>query len=211
MLSSIRYSLSVLFFSLITFASTLAHAQIFEEGEHYKRLDSDRSFTVKSQPEVIEFFYYGCPHCNNIRPFLAEWKKRKPSNVNFVLIPAHFTKRWEWSAYLNAVAKQLGVEDKVHNQIFDKHHFDGGIRSQKDIYNIFATAGISEEQVNDAYASFAAKNWVAKSREYSSQAGISGTPSYMVNGKYTVSPTDLNSFAEVFEVIDFLLTLDSSS
>lgn len=187
-----------------------AQAATYQANKDYLIIDAGQKIQLGSQPEVIEFFYYGCQHCNNIMPYVKKWLKNKPNHVTYSRVPAFFSKRWEWSAYLYSVAESLGVADEMHDKVFAKHFRGGGIKSRTDIYELFSTVGITKEQVNEAYDnSFAVKNLVRKANENSKKSGITGTPSFMIKGKYMVTPSTAGSSDKVFDIIDYLLRMQS--
>ncbi|MEY3190222.1 MAG: hypothetical protein RIS10_339, partial [Pseudomonadota bacterium] len=64
--------------------------------------------------EVIEFFWYGCPHCYSFEPLLDKWSKNLPKNVEFIRQPAAFNELWSKHAKAYYTAEALGVVDKVH-------------------------------------------------------------------------------------------------
>ena len=98
----------------------------------------------------------------------------------------------------------------IARQNFEKQFNAGGIRSQKDIFDLFATVGIPQAKVEEAYDSFAVKNLVRKASTYSQQSGISGTPSFMVAGKYLVSPSQAGTHERAMQIVDYLLAQEAN-
>lgn len=189
----------------LSFLSFFSIAQTkFIEGKHYITLEQQDQFTLSKQPEVVEFFYYGCPHCRNIHPLVEHWLKSKPPTVDFHYQPALYSPRIQWSAHLYYVAKVLNKENELQGEIFNRY-FSGALQSTQDIYDLFASVGIDEKTVNNTYESFAVKNLLQKAKKLTNQSQIEGVPSFIVKGKYRVSSRTAGSPAKVFDVINYLL------
>jgi protein dithiol oxidoreductase (disulfide-forming) len=58
------------------------------------RLIPSRPPATAERIEVIEFFWYGCPYCNQLQPALENWLQRKPADVELRRIPAIFRESW---------------------------------------------------------------------------------------------------------------------
>ncbi len=176
------------------------------EGKHYTEIDFPVYAGKKSGKEVAEYFYYGCPHCHRLEPYLKLWLKRKPSDVAFYSVPATFGNgRWDWSAQLFYTAKALGVLDKMHDKIFYEIHEGSGLRSVNDMAKLFKTAGISKKKFEQTFSGFSVKSQVEYARDISSETGITGVPSIIVNGKYLTSVSDAGGNAQLFRLVDWLL------
>ncbi len=184
----------------------IAIAEPWEEYEHFEILDKPLYVGDGKSPEVVEFFYYGCPHCFKLEPYIKIWLRKKPSNVAFYPIPATFAnKRWDWSARLYYTAKTLNVEQQLHDKIFNEIHKGKGLKSSEDLIRLFATAGISQKKFEDIYKGFTVSNLVEKARKLSTQSQISGVPNILVNGKYLTSVNQAGGNAQLFRLVDWLL------
>ena len=184
-------------------------AQPWQEDLHYEVLTPKFTHPLQSKTnEVIEFFYYGCPHCYRLEPHVRLWLKRKPANVSFHLIPATFTGgRWDWSARLFYTAQALNVESKVHDLIFEAQHAPGGkkIRSNSDMANIFSKVGVDRKTFENTYNSFTVRNQVEQARNLSNKSGIQGVPAIIINGKYLTSVSQAGSENKLFRLVDWLI------
>src|SRR2546423_15610109 len=95
---------------------TVLAAEIYQEGKDY--------IAVGPQPVegdkilVEEFFWYGCPHCNKLEPYIAQYVKKLPPNVRFARVPAP-APSWRVQAQAYYAFEQLGVIDKTHAAFFD--------------------------------------------------------------------------------------------
>ena len=88
----ISLSKRIFVFTTFLFLSGLANAQgqKMEEGFDYRILQAPQPVEVKGKVEVIEFFWYGCPHCYDFEPDLSAWVKRQPKDVVFRRVPVAF-------------------------------------------------------------------------------------------------------------------------
>ena len=101
----------VAFLSLLP---ALASALTLVEGKDYTVLANPTVAPAKGQVEVAEFFWYGCPHCYSLEPYVATWLKTKPANVKFTRIPAALNPVWEANARGYYVAEASGVLEASH-------------------------------------------------------------------------------------------------
>jgi thiol:disulfide interchange protein DsbA len=94
----------------------------FQEGKDYVRLPTPVPTSTPDKIEVVEMFWYGCPHCYDLEPVTQEWLKRKPDNVVFVRMPVAFGANWEPGARAYYAAEALGVLDQLHPLLFEAFH-----------------------------------------------------------------------------------------
>ena len=89
----------------------------FEEGIEYQRVVPPQPTDDPSKVEVVELFWYGCPHCYHFEPILEAWAKNKPDYVYFKRIPAIFRDSWVPFARAYYTAQVLGVLDRIHGPL----------------------------------------------------------------------------------------------
>jgi len=176
-----------LMLSAISFFSAAAPVK---EGEQFVKLDQP----VKNAPRVTEFFSFFCPHCyqfeyvNNIS---GEIQKTLPDDVKFTKYHVDFL-GGQFAPYLSrawAVAVTMGVEDKVKNPIFYGVQNSGTITTPSELRETFIqAAGITGDQYDSAWDSFAVKAFAEKQRKAAEEFHIQGVPSVYVDGKYKISP-----------------------
>jgi thiol:disulfide interchange protein DsbA len=107
---------------LLTFMlSTGASAQLVE-GRDYLVINPPQNPGAGKTVEVIEFFWYACPHCNSLQPSLRAWLKRKPADVEFRRIPAAFRESWLQLARTYYAIEAMGLVDKLHHDVFEAIH-----------------------------------------------------------------------------------------
>jgi thiol:disulfide interchange protein DsbA len=208
---SLAFALAVSTISFAEETQTAAPAQIYEVIS-----PAHPALADPSKIEVVEFFWYGCPHCYRFEPSIKAWLKTKPANVVFIRQPAVFNAHWGAHAKAFFTAEALGVLDKVHDDLYDaiqnKHET---LESEEDLAKFFAAHGVKEEDFHKAYKSFAvdAKMRQAESKGHPSALsyGIDGTPSLIVNGKYRIGATKAKSFDRMIETLNLLVKQESAS
>ncbi|ACV28032.1 thiol:disulfide interchange protein DsbA/DsbL [Kangiella koreensis] len=150
-----------------------------------------------SKPEVMEFFSYTCPHCYNVEGFLHKWEPTKPAEVSFKQVPV-FLPQVAHLTYGYYTAEVLGVLDKVHPAIFNQWHAQKKIvKSKEELVPIFEAAGVTKEEFEKAYSSFAVENKVQHAKKLAREFKVSSFPMFVVNQKYKI---------ESYEKLDYMLS-----
>ena len=163
---------------------------------------------VEGQIEVVELFWYGCPHCYDLEPTLESWVGAKPDNVVFVRIPAIFRKAWVPAAKAYYTAELLGVADQLHAALFNAVHVDGGhLHSMAEIEALFVAEGVSAETFRAEYDSFAVDRKIRAAIKATRDYRITGVPSIIVNGKYRTTASLAGGTNEaMLAVVDQLIS-----
>lgn len=157
-------------------------------GTDYSELKSVQPVEAKGRIEVVEFFWYRCPHCYNLEPFLEPWVKKLPADVQFRRIPAVLSDNWAVDAGMYYAFEALGVLDKVHKPFFDAIHKDRlDIRSEPAMTEWLNKHGIDRKKFDATYKSFGVQAKVKRAAQLSGAYQLEGVPMLAVQGKYTVS------------------------
>jgi len=193
----------------------LAQESTYQEGIHYRVLDQQLPRTARDpeKVEVLEFFWYGCPHCYRLEPYIEAWLENGiPSNAEYVRAAAVLNPGWQTHARAYYVAEALGNTDKIHLALFDAIHQDGRrLDTREDLQAFFVEHGVDAEQVNKAYDSFQVKSALKKSVYLGQRSGIRSVPSVIVAGKYETSASMADGVDNLFQVINYLVDLESDS
>lgn len=190
--------------------ATAAQAQSFVEGRHYTAVPRPAPVQVaEGKVEVREFFWYGCPHCYTLEPYIHNWKK--PAAVEFVTTPAVLGKNWVDHAYAYYALKALGRLEELHPVLFDAVH-----AKKRRVYSInemaafFSGYGIEPGKFKETAKSFLVESQVKRAERLGRTYGISGVPSFVVNGKYVTSPGMAGSYENFFKIVDFLVAKEAA-
>lgn len=178
----------------------------FREGVEYQLVKPPQPTRDPDRIEVVEMFWYGCPHCYQLEPVVKTWLESKPDDVDFVRVPAILGPRWELLTRAYYTAELLGVLDRVHSPLFESiHDKRQRFRSEEDLAKFFAGHGVEEKDFHDTWRSFAVATKVNRSRQLTQRYGINGVPTLVVNGKYRTSPGMAGTNQLVFKVVDSLI------
>ena len=185
----------------------------FKEGEHYVRM-------VPSQPtvggadkiEVAEFFWYGCPHCYDLEPFINRREETKDPDVRFVRVPA------TWNALVRLHAQLYYTEEvlvrngvikeplEFRETVFQEYHRRGNrMASEAAIQKIFARFGVSEDDFKRTWGSFEVNQKLRIADDLARRYSISSVPAMVVNGKYRAGAAEAGSHSKLMELIDELV------
>lgn len=185
---------ATLFLGLAAFS---AHA----EG-NYTKIATPGRLDKPGMIEVREFFWYGCPHCYRLDPYLETWLKTKPADVNFVRTPAALNPVWEANARGYYTAETVGLVEKTHVPLFQAIHVgQQRLFDQTSLATFYAGFGIPANTFSSTYNSFAVSGKVAQSKALAQQYGIDGVPAIIVNGKYLVKGEDQKVIVTLNELI----------
>jgi protein dithiol oxidoreductase (disulfide-forming) len=173
---------------LIFIAAGTAHAQV--AGRDYQLIDPPQPTETGNKIEVIEFFWYGCPHCHNLQAPLEAWLKRKPADVEFRRVPAVFQESWLPLTRAFYTMEAMGVTDKLHHAVFSAIH-DQKMRLQdtKVLFDWVASKGVDRQKFIDTYNSFAVQGRAKRAMEITRNYDIPGTPAIVVQGRYLTAPS----------------------
>jgi protein dithiol oxidoreductase (disulfide-forming) len=158
------------------------------EGRDYTVLPHPKATDSGNNIEVIEFFWYGCPHCYELHPYIKAWLKDKPKDVSFRYIPAVFRPNWIPGAKIFYALDALGEREKLHDKVYDAIHRDKvDLTKDEILFDWIAKQGLDRQKFIDAYNSFSVQNQVSRATHMSKDYGLSGVPSVVVDGRYLTS------------------------
>ena len=164
--------------------------------------------TEGNKIEVVEFFWYGCPHCYNLEPLLESWVKKLPPDVQFRPIPAVFNERWGHDAAIFYTFEALGVLPRVHRPFFDAIHRDHlRTDSQPAMAEWLKKNDIDPNKFFDAMKSFGVQSKTRRAAQLTTTYKIDGTPAMAVQGKYTVSAEQGGTREGMLDTVSYLVDM----
>lgn len=176
--------LAFLLFPLAAGAQETSRARV---GHEYRLIDLQPA-GAGDAVEVIEFFWYGCPHCYSLEPALESWVKKLPPDAQFKRVPAILSDSWVPHARLYYAFEALGVLERVHRPFFDAIHKDRlNVASEGAMNEWLQKNGIDRKKLDDALKSFGVQAKVKRAAQLSSAYRVDGVPMLAVHGKFTVS------------------------
>ena len=194
----------------VAFAGS-AHAQMkYVSGTDYSTLATPIADIKAGQ--VVEFFWYGCPHCYDLEPSLQKWlADGKDAAIDFIRVPA-FTGNWEGGARLYYVVRELGMNGaEMDEKIFNAVHKDGkrGIIFDKGAAMKFLVEnGAKQEDVEKAWKSLAVQQKLNRARDLFEASKLDGVPGFVVDGKYVIGADD--NYPRLFDKLNTLATKNAA-
>lgn len=162
--------------------------------------------STSTEPEVIEFFSYNCPHCSSLDPEVAAWLETKPAGIKFRRVPVVFHDGWDVTAKAYYIAEQLNVLDKTHNRIFHAIHAENkSLNKLDEIKPYFLEAGVSAMQFDKlAYADFNLDSKIQAGMVAMQKYGVRSVPSFVVNDRYYVDGKTAGDSKKLFQLLSTL-------
>ncbi len=208
------HKLSVLLGALM-FLSGAAIAQEavgYDEGFDYKMISPAQPTDDPDRIEVVEIFWYGCPHCYHFEPTLGPWVDNTPKDVNFYRLPAIFNTSWEVHARAYFTADILNVLDKTHSALFHTMHAEKRTLDTVDkLADFYSKYGVDKDLFKKTYSSFVVNTRVARSKEMAQRYGVTGVPAIVVEGKYLVTGPMAKSYQNMLKITNFLVEKERQS
>ena len=179
--------------ALLLLAHFSAQAQM-TAGKDYRIISPPQPAPPGKNVEVLEFFWYACPHCAALQPSLREWLKHKPADVSFRSQPAAFNESWTQLARTFYASDAIGELERLHGAVFDAIHkskkLDPKLLSKdpKTLFDWVGTQKVDTKKFADAYKSFAVDSKTKRTVDMTAAYGIDGTPAVAVDGRYLIAP-----------------------
>ncbi len=197
-------------FALILFAvgSACASALAPPAGKHYKVLKTPQAVSVAAgKIEVIEFFWYGCPHCKDFDPLIEAWASKQDPDVVFKRVPIAFDANLALYQKLYHALDALGVATQMAPKIFKAIHVDRNyLQSTEAQAEFVAQHGVDKKKFLEIYNSFSTVSELQRDNKLMMDYNLTGVPALTVQGKYEISPALTNSLEGVMPVLDFVVS-----
>ncbi len=172
------------------------------------RLISPQPVETGERIEVIDFFWYGCPYCNELQPALDDWDRRKPADVVLRRVPAILRDSWAPHARIYYTLELLGEAGRLHQKVYHSYHVEELPMSKPDVMEQWAVKnGIERRRWLDAYYSPEVDARIARAHELARRYEVQGTPTVVVDGRYLTSSSMTPTVRGVIPVVEDLIRL----
>ena len=190
-----------------------AQGKLPAEGKDYLLLSKPApSEAPAGQIEVVEFFWYSCPHCNEFEPQLEAWAAKAPKDVSLRRVPVSFRPDFEPQQRLYYVLEALGKVAALHKKVFYAIHVEKQTLNTADLVTAWAQKqGIDKAKFTELYNSFPVNMKARKATQLQEAFMVDGVPALGVDGRYYTSGSLAGNMARALTVTDHLLTLARSS
>jgi len=181
------------------------------EGQHFVRLSTPASVSLPSpdkKVEVVEFFWYGCPHCNNFEPLLESWVKRLAPDVSFRRVHVGFGPQHQIHQKLYYALEEMDLLATMHRKVFAAMHSPSNKRqliSDNEISAFGTESGIDGAKLVATMKSFGVNTKAARARQLTDAYKIDGVPALGVQGRFYTSGSLAGSMERMVAVADFLI------
>jgi thiol:disulfide interchange protein DsbA len=197
-------------------ATPLNGPTMWQDGVNYTRLvPAQPTDAPAGQVEVLEFFWYGCPHCYALEPTIEAWLKTKPAYVTFTRVPVLWNEGDRSLGRLYYTVQSLGKIDEMHGAIFKEIHVNNDPLIGVDPENtaeaermqmVFARRfGIAEQDFrskfeHDMGVDTAMQHADALIERYR----VTSVPNFVVNGKFVTDVAAAGSPEKLISLINDL-------
>jgi len=156
--------------------------------------------------EVVEFFWYSCPHCNSFEPALDEWIKKAPKDVAVRRVPIAFRADFEPQQRLFYVLEAMNKVDELHKKVFYAIHVEKQMLNTPDLIAAWAEKqGLNKAKFLETYNSFSVATKARKATQLQDAYKIDGVPALGIAGRYFTSGSMAQTMARALLVTDYLI------
>jgi thiol:disulfide interchange protein DsbA len=184
----------------------LAQAKPPVAGDDYLVLEKPAPVEAPAgKIEVIEFFWYSCPHCNVFEPTLAAWIKRQPKDVAVRRVPVAFRDDFVPQQRLFYALEAMGLLGTMHGKVFTAIHGEKQLlNTAESIANWVAKQGVDKAKFMAQYNAFAVANKATKGTQLQNAYKVEGVPAIGVAGRFYTDGTYAKSMDRALVIAEFL-------
>jgi thiol:disulfide interchange protein DsbA len=190
---------------ILLFSALGANAE-FRLGKDYGAISKPLPVKQDGVVEVLEIFWYGCGHCYNLEPVIANWSKKKDSSVKLIKMPVTWGPAHQLHAKLFYTIEALGIGDKGHAAVFTSIHKESNyLASDEAVLTFLETFNFDRAEIKKQMNSFSVKQKVKRAVEISRQLKVTAVPMLFIDGQYKIEAK--RSHSEMLEVADYVIEL----
>jgi len=177
------------------------------EGKDYLRLSAPLPAPATGKVDVIEFFWYGCPHCNTFEPMLEAWAKKLPDYVNFRRVPVAFRDEpYVAHQRIYYALEEMKLVETMHRKVFVAIHVDHQrLDKPADIAAFMTKNGVDGAKFLESYNGFSVQTKARQASQLAQAYKLDGVPAMGVQGKFFTSATLTGSHERTLAVVDYLI------
>ena len=200
-------------FSLVLGASSLlcapawSQAQAFKAGKDYQVLDKPVATEANNgKVELIEFFWYSCPHCNAFEPTFAQWLKSAPKDVLVRRVPVAFREDFAPQQRLFYTLEAMDLLEKMHARVFAAVHGERlPLNTEALIMGWIEKQGVDKVKFAETYKSFSVASKIKRATQLQNEFRIEGVPSFGIAGRYYTDGSMAGGMERALKVAESLL------
>lgn len=192
----------------VVFFIAPAQAEAPQSGSQFDYVAQEIQTDQPAKIEVMEIFWYGCPHCYHMEPALEAWVKKLPADVYFKRLPGLPNPSWAPMAKAFFAMQSLGLGEKLHSQLFDAIHKSKTLRPTDEaaaIEWVTKASGLDKVKVEQAFGSFTTNTQLNRAMQVFRASGATGVPSLIIDGKYITSSTMAGGNEQALQTADYII------
>ena len=172
---------------------------------HYFQMTKPQPVHTGENIEVLELFWYRCPHCYTLEPYLKQWEKSKPDFVEYVRMPAILNQPWAFDARVFYTFLALGLVDKLHEAYFDAIHKERKrFVTVEQLADWAADQDVDPQDILNTFNSFGVNSMVAHAADMSARYQTDGVPTIIIDGKYRTKVSLAGGHNELIDLMNHL-------
>ena len=193
--------------TLLTPRMLLAQTKLPQEGVDFIKLDKPALVSAAvGQVEVIEFFWYNCPHCNAFEPVLAQWVAKLPQDVAFKRVPIAFRDDFVPQQRLFYALEALGLTARLHAKVFDAIHTQKlNLSTGEAIVDWVSKQGVDKARFVEQFDSFASFTQASQAKQLQTVYQVEGVPAMGVAGRFYTDGALAKNMDRVLQVVEILV------
>lgn len=183
-------------------------AQAAQAGKDYRVVQPPQRTSVPAgKIEVLEFFWYACPHCYSLHPAIEAWAKKLPEDVVFRHVHVQF--RSPSHQQIHYTLEAMGKDKELGVKVFEAIHRERKrMRDEEEIFEWAKANGLDEQEFKKIYNSFGVRTQMKRASQATAAFGVDGVPMIAVNGKYLTSPSMTGSNEAALRMTDTLIEME---
>jgi protein dithiol oxidoreductase (disulfide-forming) len=184
-----------------------AQSKAVVAGRDYLMLDPRAPVEAPAgKVEVVEFFWYGCPHCHAFEPVLGAWLQKLPKDVAFRRVPVSFRDTFVPHQRLYYALEAMGLVDKLHGKVFHAIHVEKlKLETGEAIIEWVVKQGVDKAKFMDAYNAFSTVNKAQRGSALQNAYKVEGVPALGVAGQFYTDGSLTGSMERALVVVDALI------
>ena len=198
---------------LFVVSTTLAFSnEKFVEGVDYETMTNESSSYVQKQNkkiQVVEAFWYGCPHCYIFDEYLSKWEKKNDEDIEFINMPVVFNKPWLLHARVFYTFKEMDNYSELHKNFFYAfHEQQRKFNTMDSIMNFFESQNVDIVQAKKILLSEKVSKKVQEANYMLETYKIDSVPAIIINNKYKISGSMAKTYDRMIEISEYIIDLE---
>ncbi len=185
-----------------------SQAETFKEGKDYLSLKQRATVEAAAgKIEVVEFFWYSCPHCNAFEPELNAWVAKLPPKVEFKRVPVRFRADFEPQQRLYYTLDAMGQLSKMHSKVFHAIHVERNpLTTAEAIFDWVSKQGLDRKAFENTFNSFGVVGRAKRAAQLQEAYQVEGVPALGVAGRFYVDGNLAGNMSRSLKIVEHLLT-----